>query len=201
MISFLKGVIIEKRPPELIVDVNGVGYLLTASMNTFYDLPAEGEAIHIYTRLIVREDAQLLFGFSRERERRLFTMLIKVNGVGPKMAITILSSINTNDFVNCIHDDDTATLIRLPGVGKKTAERLLIDMRDRLKDWQVDSIPSIDGPGKQDVTLNEKRRDAISALMALGYKPNEAKHAISQITNTDLSSEELIRRGLKNLVK
>lgn len=198
MISFLKGIIVEKRAPELVIDVNGIGYLVTASMNTFYDLPAEGESVNLYTHLIVREDAQLLFGFSQAQERQLFTTLIKVNGVGPKMAITILSSINANDFVNCIQNNDTATLVRLPGVGKKTAERLILDMRDRLENWQVKFIQANDTPIKATVTSNAQ--DAVSALIALGYKPHEAKRAVDKL-DVDLSSEELIRQGLQGLVK
>lgn len=197
MISFLKGIIIEKRAPELVIDVNGIGYLVTASMNTFYDLPEEGETINLYTHLIVREDAQLLFGFSQTRERRLFTTLIKVNGVGPKMAITILSSISANDFVNCIQNNDTATLVRLPGVGKKTAERLILDMRDRLQDWQVNLTQIDNMPSKE---TNNNAQDAISALIALGYKSHEAKRAVDNL-NGELSSEELIRQGLQRLVK
>ena len=200
MISFLKGVIIEKKPPQLIIEVNGVGYLLTASMNTFYDLPNEGKEVTIYTQLIVREDAQLLFAFSQKHERRLFLALIKVNGVGPKMAITILSSIAVNDFVACIHNNDTTTLIRLPGVGKKTAERLIIDMRDYLKDWQIDFKQLTDSSVKATLP-NNKEHDAISALIALGYKPYEARHAVNKIAKVGLSSEELIRQGLRSLVK
>ena len=200
MISFLKGIVIEKYPPELVIEVNGVGYQVTASMNTFYDLPAEGESINLYTYLVVREDAQLLFGFSQKQERKLFTTLIKVNGVGPKMAVTLLSSISVHDFVNCIHSNDTATLVRLPGVGKKTAERLVIDMRDRLKDWQVNLSATSDTISQQ-IPRNTPETDAISALIALGYKPHEAKNAVDNVTSKDLSSEELIRQGLKNLVK
>ena len=199
MISFLKGIIVEKRAPELVIDVNGIGYLVTASMNTFYDLPAEGEAVNLYTHLIVREDAQSLFGFSQVRERQLFTTLIKVNGVGPKMAITILSSINANDFVNCIQNNDTATLVRLPGVGKKTAERLVLDMRDRLQDWQVNLKQTSDISNTETI-INNNTQDAISALIALGYKSHEAKRAVDNL-DTELSSEELIRQGLQSLVK
>lgn len=201
MISFLKGTIAEKKPPQLIIEVNGIGYVLTASMHTFYELPAEGKPISIFTELVVREDAQSLYGFSRQQERQLFTTLIKVSGVGPKMAISILSSITANDFVTCIHNSDTATLVRLPGIGKKTAERLVLDMRDRLNDWQTGEQKVNVGDIITAVSVSSAQRDAISALIALGYKSQEAKRAIDNITGENLSSEELIRQGLKRLVK
>lgn len=201
MITFLKGIIVEKKPPQLIIEVNGIGYVLTASMHTFYELPAEGEPINIFTELVVREDMQSLYGFSRQHERQLFATLIKVSGVGPKMAIAILSSITANDFVTCIHNSDTATLVRLPGIGKKTAERLLLDMRDRLKDWQTEAQRANEHNVVAVVSTSSVQRDAISALIALGYKPQEAKRAVDNITSENLSSEELIRQGLKCLAK
>jgi len=201
MISFLKGIIIEKKPPQLIMEVNNVGYVLTASMNTFYELPAEGELISIFTELVVREDMQSLYGFSGQHERQLFATLIKVSGVGPKMAIAILSSITTNDFVTCIHNGDIATLVRLPGIGKKTAERLVLDMRDRLKDWQIDASGTSANNVVTATSISSVQRDAISALVALGYKSQEAKRAIDNINSEDLSEEELIRQGLQRLVK
>ena len=201
MISFLNGIIIEKKPPQLIIEVNNVGYVLTASMNTFYELPAEGEPISIFTELVVREDMQSLYGFSCQHERQLFATLIKVSGIGPKMAIAILSSITANDFVTCIHNSDTATLVRLPGIGKKTAERLVLDLRDRLNDWQIGeqklNIVNVVTPGLMD----NIQRGAISALIALGYKSQEAKRAIDNINSENLSEEELIRQGLRSLAK
>ena len=152
------------------------------------------------THLIVREDAHLLYGFISEHERQLFRTLIKVNGVGPKLAITILSSIEPNMFVQSIQSNDTATLVRLPGVGKKTAERLVLDMRDRLKDWGHDS----DKEGNITVAEampHQAKQDALSALISLGYKLNDAKRALESVTDAELSSESMIRQGLKNLTK
>lgn len=198
MIRFLKGVLIEKKPPELTIEVQGIGYAVSASMNTIYDMPAVGEKVFIHTHLIVREDAQILYGFSSERERLLFQNLIKVNGVGPKLAITILSSTDPDSFVHCIHANDTASLVRLPGIGKKTAERLVLDMRDKLKDWQGDvTLDNINQVGL--VMHAPAKQEAIGALISLGYKPQEAKRAIDAVANDDLNSEELIRLGLKGL--
>jgi Holliday junction DNA helicase RuvA len=197
MISYLKGIVAAKKPPELILDVNGVGYGLTASMNTFYNLPEVGDSVQVHTHLVVREDSHTLFGFKTEKERALFLTLIKVNGVGPKLAITILSSIDPNSFVQCIQANDTASLVQLPGVGKKTAERLVLDLRDRLKDWQGDFSFTTD---KSNIAVDPKQ-DAESALIALGYKPQEAKRALDNVNAEGESSETLIRMGLKNLVR
>lgn len=200
MIRFLKGVLIEKKPPELTIEVQGIGYAVSASMNTIYDMPAVGQTVFIHTHLIVREDAHILYGFSSERERLLFQSLIKVNGVGPKLAITILSSTDPDSFVQCIHANDTASLVRLPGIGKKTAERLVLDMRDRLKDWQGDtSAENINQTGT--IPTASAKQEAMSALVSLGYKPQEAKRAIDSVANDELTSEELIRLGLKGLAK
>lgn len=200
MIHFLKGILIDKKPPEITVEVHGIGYAVTASMNTIYNLPDVGQSVFIHTQLIVREDAHTLYGFSSERERALFQNLIKVNGVGPKLAITILSSTDPDSFVSCIHNNDTASLVRLPGIGKKTAERLVLDMCDRLQDWQGDlNIDSIN-PVSSGMAVSAKQ-EAISALIALGYKPQEAKRAIDNVANDELNSEELIRLGLKGLVR
>ena len=193
MISFLKGIIAEKKPPILVIEVNGIGYEITASMNTFYDLGEVGQEAFIYTHLIVREDAHTLFGFRDQQERQLFRTLIKVSGVGPKMAITILSSIAPNVFVQSIRNNDTATLVRLPGVGKKTAERLVIEMRDRLKDWHRTSVGDIE-------PQPDTHQDAIDALVSLGYKFTEAQKAIKAVATQDNNSEELIRLALQKMV-
>lgn len=145
MIGRIRGKLLEKQAPELLVDVNGVGYEIQAPMTTIYLLPALGETVELFTHLVVREDAHLLFGFASLRDRTLFRALIKVNGVGPKLALTILSGMDAQDFVRCVRDDDTAGLVRLPGVGKKTAERLLIEMRDRLRDWPIDGLTVHEG--------------------------------------------------------
>ena len=135
MIARLKGIILEKKPPNLLIDVNGIGYQVAASMNTFFDLPCEGSEVILHIQTIIREDAHSLFGFLVPKERELFCQLIKVNGVGPKLALGILSGISSDQFVQCIQDQDTASLIKLPGIGKKTAERLIVEMQDKLKSW------------------------------------------------------------------
>jgi Holliday junction DNA helicase RuvA len=201
MIGRIKGTIIEKQAPELLIDVNGVGYEVFAPMSTFYRLPSLGEAVVLYTHFVVREDAQLLYGFFDKQERLLFRTLIKVNGVGPKLALTILSGIEADDFVRSVHRGDSDALVRLPGVGKKTAERLIIEMKDRLKDWQVDggnimSMPVHDTVVSHNVII----ADAESALVALGYKPTEAAKAIAAVKGDIESSEELIRAALKAMV-
>ena len=201
MIGRIHGVLLEKQAPTLLVDVQGVGYEVQAPMTTIYQLPALGELVTLHTHFVVREDAQLLYGFANQRERSLFRTLIKVNGVGPKLGLTILSGIETDDFVRCVRDNDTATLVRLPGVGKKTAERLLIEMRDRLKDWHVEGASDLPlmaaAAGNPDFA-----GEAESALIALGYKLQEAAKAISAVNDGNAeSSEVLIRLALKNMVK
>lgn len=200
MIGRIRGIILEKQAPELLIDVNGVGYEVLVPMTTIYQLPPVGETVTLHTHFVVREDAQLLFGFANQRERGLFRTLIKVNGVGPKLALTILSGIETDDFVRSVRSGDTATLVRLPGVGKKTAERLLVEMKDRLKDWQVDG--TVLGCNDQQNTGGSDRiAEAESALVALGYKPAEASKAIAAVNDDSIaSSEDLIRRALKNMV-
>ncbi len=203
MIGRLRGILTEKQPPQLLLDVNGVGYEVEAPMSTFYQLPATGEQLTLYTHLVVREDAHLLFGFASEAERRMFRALIKINGVGAKLALTILSGISADDFARCIQDNDTASLVRLPGVGKKTAERLIVEMRDRLDDWQP--APLLPTAENRQTVAGEMApdavRDAVSALIALGYKPPEASRLVSGVQDEGLSSEELIRAALKQAVK
>ncbi|HIJ48241.1 MAG TPA: Holliday junction branch migration protein RuvA, partial [Gammaproteobacteria bacterium] len=135
MIGRLSGVLVERKPPELLVDVGGVGYELEASMSTFYQLPTVGESVVLFTHMVVREDAQLLYGFATESERRMFRALIRVRGVGAKLALAILSGMSAEDFVRSVQDENITALVRLPGVGKKTAERLVLEMKDRLKEW------------------------------------------------------------------
>lgn len=204
MIGRISGILLEKQAPELLVDIGGIGYEVQASLATIYQLPALGEAVTLHTHFVVREDAQLLYGFVTLEERSLFRSLIKVNGVGPKLAITILSGIDTQEFVRCVRDGDTAALVKLPGVGKKTAERLLVEMKDRLSDWQLDSsLSPVDraAGGSNSSIIAE----AESALVALGYKPQQASSAIAAVNNATIddsitNSEELIRRALKNMV-
>lgn len=200
MIGRIKGLLLEKQAPDLLVDVNGVAYEIQAPMTTIYQLPALGQSVTLHTHFVVRDDAQLLYGFIDRSERSLFRALIKVNGVGPKLALTILSGIESNEFVRCVRDGDTVTLVRLPGVGKKTAERLLIEMKDRLKDWHLDeSLEAL--PGSSAATASGLVAEAESALVALGYKPQEASKAISAVNAGDIeSSEQLIRLALRNMV-
>ncbi len=202
MIGRLRGTLAQKQPPLLLVDVNGIGYEVEAPMSTFYQLPALGETVVLHTHLVVREDAHLLFGFASESERRLFRTLIKVNGVGAKLALTILSGISADEFARSVQDNDTAALVRLPGVGKKTAERLIVEMRDRLADWEGPAVLPGVAPAQAAVTpAADEVRDAISALIALGYKPPEASRLVSKVETEGLSSEEIIRAALKLQLK
>lgn len=201
MIGRICGRLLEKQLPEVLVDVGGLGYEVLVPMSTVYALPALGENLVLHTHFVVREDAQQLYGFASLDERRLFRSLIKVNGVGPKMALAILSGIETEDFVRSVQDGETAALVKVPGVGKKTAERLIIEMRDRLKEWQVDAKDLLsDATGE--IKANDYLEEAESALIALGYKPTEASKAVASANNSEItSSEALIRQALKNMVK
>jgi holliday junction DNA helicase RuvA len=201
MIGRLRGTLAEKHPPLLLIDIGGVGYEVEAPMSTFYQLPEVGATVTLHTHLVVREDAHLLFGFASEGERRLFRTLIKVNGVGAKLALTILSGIAADEFARCVQENDTAALVRLPGVGKKTAERLIIEMRDRLADWEGAVTLSGATPVEQVRTGSDELRDAISALVSLGYKPPEASRLVSKVESEGLSSEDIIRAALKQAVK
>ena len=187
MIGRLTGVLARKEPPSLLLDVNGVGYELDAPMSTFYDLPATGDRVTLYTHLVVREDAHLLYGFSRESQRQLFRNLLKVNGVGPRMALAVLSGLSDEEFVRCVAQEDIARLTKVPGVGRKTAERLIMEMRDKLPE-------AAPGPAAADPVS-----EAVSALIALGYKPNEASRAVRAVPAGDLSAEEIIRQALKGM--
>ncbi|MGQ4879883.1 Holliday junction branch migration protein RuvA [Billgrantia sp. LNSP4103-1] len=198
MIGRLRGTLLDKQPPWLVVDVAGVGYELEASMTTLVALPAVGESVSLFTHLTVREDAHLLFGFAREQERALFRALIRVNGIGPKLALAILSGMDETAFIRCVMEDDVKALTRLPGVGKKTAERLVIEMRDRFPHWEH--------PGTTDLadamaSPSEERRhqdplaDAEAALVSLGYKPTEAAKMLSGL-DAALSTEALIKAAL-----
>jgi holliday junction DNA helicase RuvA len=196
MIGSLRGRLIVKQPPNLYIDVSGVGYEIEAPMTTFYQLPAIGEEIYIFTHLVVRDDAHLLFGFATEDERRMFRTLIKVNGVGAKMALTILSGIEADEFAVCIKEGNAERLIRLPGVGKKTADRLLVEMRDRLNDWGIDS--SMKPANKANRPSSAIAADeAISAMISLGYKPQEASRFVHSVASEGMGSEEIIREALK----
>ncbi len=200
MIGRLRGTLLEKRPPQLLLDVAGVGYEVEAPMSTFYQLPAVGNEVTLHTHLVVREDAHLLFGFANERERALFRNLIKVNGVGAKMALAILSGMNAESFARCVQEGDTGSLTRLPGIGKKTAERLIVEMRDRLEAWQADgALPVV--MATPIGSARDEVNDALSALVALGYKPPEASRMVNAIDAEGKNSEQIIRAALQNAVK
>jgi Holliday junction DNA helicase RuvA len=202
MIGRLKGIIIEKQPPQILVDVGGVGYEAQAPMTSFYPMPAVGEQVILHTHLSVSENAHQLFAFYTQDERKLFRTLIKVSGVGPKMALAILSGMPVNEFVQCVIEANSAALVRVPGVGKKTAERLIIEVKDRLKGWEsLDSTVATFGSNLQSSKQSSMTADAESALIALGYKPTDAAKVISSVQKgaTIESSEELIRLALKSL--
>lgn len=196
MIGQIKGIIIAKQAPDLLVDVQGIGYEVLVSLGTFFDIPEIGGAVTLHTHFVVREDAQLLFGFATLEERALFRQLIKVNGVGPKMALAILSGMSAGEFALAVHNNDIATLVKLPGVGKKTAERLVIEMRDKVDIAQINDFGSATAGKHPDI-----KQEAESALTALGYKPQDAVKMISRVSDEEITStEQLIRRALKNMV-
>ncbi|CEA02263.1 Holliday junction DNA helicase RuvA [Pseudomonas saudimassiliensis] len=200
MIGRLSGILLEKQPPHILLDVNGVGYELDAPLSTFYRLPAIGDKVTLHTHLVVREDAQLLYAFAEKRDRALFRELIKLNGVGPKLALALMSGLEVDELIGAVQAQDTSALTRVPGVGKKTAERLLVELKDRFKAWE--DIPGAAVPlvtGTAPVAVSGTA-DAVSALIALGYKPQEASRAVANIKEDGLSSEELIRRALKGMV-
>ncbi len=200
MIGFLRGKLIQKTPPQLLLDVHGVGYELEAPMTTFYDLPPLGDEVRLFTHLVVREDAHILFGFASETERMLFRTLIKVNGVGPKLALTILSGQSVEEFYRCVTDNDVKGLVRLPGVGQKTAERLIIEMRGRLPELnKLKPLPDRSG-SILDMAANPKQ-EAVSALCALGYKPQDASRMVQAIATEDKSCEDIIRLALRSAIK
>ena len=196
MIGRLHGVLLRKEPPALLVDVGGVGYELEAPMTTFYELPPVGEMVTLYTHLVVREDAHLLYGFAREGQRRLFRELLKVNGVGPRVALAVLSGLSDAEFSRCVAEEDIARLTKVPGIGRKTAERLVIEMRDKLSaDIAGPAAVSATGPAAPADPVSE----AVSALVSLGYKPNEASRAVRGVPSKGLSAEEIIRQALKGM--
>ena len=195
MIGRLRGIILEKQAPNLVLDVQGVGYEVAAPMSTFIHLPAINEEVSLFTHLIVREDAQLLYGFASTRERILFRSLLKVNGVGAKLALTILSGSDVDDFARSVQEGDTASLTRLPGVGKKTAERLIIEMRDRLK--EVSSSMGLKPVVSAAAKLAGAKDEAAEALVSLGYKPAEADKMIRQLDTDGLNTEQIIKLALQ----
>lgn len=198
MIGFLRGLVVAKKPPSLLLDVRGVGYEIDAPMSTFYKLPDIGEEVTLYTHLAIREDAHNLFGFLSEAERALFRSLIRVSGVGAKLALAILSGLSAEEFHRCVEAQDTARLVRLPGVGKKTAERLIIEMRDRLPELPLVNLP---GAGSLSIPSPSPVDDAVSALIALGFKPQDAHSLVRKVQVDGKSSEEIIRLALQSAAK
>ncbi|MGB3724410.1 MAG: Holliday junction branch migration protein RuvA [Glaciecola sp.] len=205
MIARLHGTIVEKIPPEIVLDVGGIGYEIQLPMTSFYELPELEQQVTLFTHFVVREDAQLLFGFTQRIERSLFRVLIKANGVGPKLACTILSGMSAQQFVNAVMHEDITALVKMPGVGKKTAERLVVELKDKLND--LDAVPSSGMPIQPNQTGGELLSqqvsaldEAISALMALGYKKSQAESAVKKVSFEDASSEQLIRDALKSMV-
>ena len=201
MIGFLRGVLRDKQPPGLMIEVQGVGYEVEAPMTTFYDLPAVGETVTLFTHLAIREDAHTLYGFSKPSDRKLFRALIKVNGVGAKLALTILSGMDAGLFAHCVQAGDTAALVKLPGVGKKTAERLVVEMRDRVADWGMPAVAAAGAASSPGPDVANPVEEAVSALVALGYKPQEASRMVRAIDTADLSTEDIIRAALQATVK
>ncbi len=197
VIGRLRGKIIEKQAPNLLLDVNGVGYEIEVPMSTFYDLPNAGCDITLRTHFIVREDAQLLFGFLTEDERILFRELIKVNGIGGKVALAVLSGMQPDEFVSCIESQDVKQITRIPGIGPKTAQRLIIEIKDKLGKLAItESIQSADGAPNTGATA-----DAVNAMIALGYKPLDAEKLIKKVKEPDMGTEDLIRKALQAATK
>ncbi|MEA1605993.1 Holliday junction branch migration protein RuvA [Pseudomonas spirodelae] len=201
MIGRLRGTLAEKQPPHVIVDINGLGYELEVPMTTLYRLPSVGEPLTLHIHLVVREDAHLLYGFFEKRERELFRELIRLNGVGPKLALALMSGLEVDELVRCVQAQDTSVLVKIPGVGKKTAERLLVELKDRFKAWEtVPGMSNLVVEPRAGSAVSSAENDAVSALISLGYKPQEASRAVSAIKEEGLSSEDMIRRALKGMV-
>jgi Holliday junction DNA helicase RuvA len=202
MIGSVRGILLAKHPPEIVVDVNGIGYEVQVPMTTLFQLPPLGEEVRLLTHFAVREDAQVLYGFIDERDRELFRSLVRVSGVGPKLALAILSGMDADSFVRCVQRDDSASLVALPGVGRKTAERLLVEMRDRLKDWLDQPATAGAGLSSGELPPRDLSADAEGALVALGYKPAEAARLVAAVNDDSVGdSEELIRRALRSTVR
>lgn len=201
MIGRLRGVLAHKQPPQLLLDVHGVGYELAAPMSTFYELPPLGHEVMLYTHLSVREDGHYLYGFASERERLLFRTLIKVSGVGAKLALTILSGITVEAFAQCVRNQDGDTLARLPGIGKKMSQRLIVEMRDRLEEAIAPGGPLAEAALTRTPAACSPAEEALHALMALGYKQQEVARLIGGLDTTGLNSEEIIRHALQVAVK
>ncbi|WP_111976419.1 Holliday junction branch migration protein RuvA [Algibacillus agarilyticus] len=205
MIVRLTGVVIEKTPPQCVLDVNQVGYEVNLPMTSFYALPQDDSLVTLFIHAVYREDTQALYGFITKFERDLFRELLKANGVGPKLALGILSAMSAEDFIWAVNQADVSRLVKIPGVGKKTAERLLLEMSDRLKNWR--DIPQVTSPEKiassGDLPLEVAHspvNDAIDALIALGYKPAQAESTVKKVAKLGMSSEAVIKEALKAML-
>ncbi len=201
MIGQLRGTILEKQAPYILLEVGGVGYEVDAPMTTFYELPATGSEVVLFTHLAVREDAHKLYGFVSKTDRSLFRALIKVSGVGAKLALALLSGMAANEFVYTIKNKDVTSLVKIPGVGKKTAERLIVEMGDRLKDWSAHTggVAANTANNSTPEAPDNASQDAISALISLGYKPQQASVMVLKVDSKGCSSEEIIRQALKSV--
>ncbi len=198
MIGFLRGRLVAKQPPRLVLDVQGVGYEVEAPMSTLYELPETGAEVTLLTHLLIREDAHILYGFASEAERTLFRSLLKVSGVGSRTALGILSGITVEAFSRCVHEQDVALLTKIPGVGKKTAERLLVEMRDRVTSGPA-GVTGVSAPGAPPGASPSAEGEAWSALVALGYKPADVSRMLGKLETQGRSTEELIRQVLQSL--
>ncbi|MGX3066542.1 Holliday junction branch migration protein RuvA [Ursidibacter arcticus] len=199
MIGRLHGKILEKSPPEMVLDVQGVGYEILLPMTSFYNLGQVGEEATIFTHLVVREDAHLLFGFAQKQDRTLFRELIKTNGVGPKLALAILSAMSVSQFATAVEQEELAKLTKIPGIGRKTAERLLVELKGKFKGMEQSDFFA-EQPAYQIITSDkaDPADEARDALIALGYKPQDAEKMIKKVNKADATSEQLIREALKN---
>ncbi|MFQ5546840.1 MAG: Holliday junction branch migration protein RuvA [Woeseia sp.] len=192
MIGALRGRLAHKQPPQIILECGGVGYEIETPMSTFLELPETGSEVFLHTHLVVREDAQTLFGFSTVEEKSLFRSLLKISGVGAKMGLAILSGMTVTDFRRCVEHEDTAMLVKIPGVGKKTAERLIIEMRDRIDK----TFPGLER-GKSGTTRSDPRNEAFDALVSLGYRASEIKRLFARLDTVEKSAEDIIRLALR----
>ena len=201
MIGQIRGILVAKIPPEIQLEVGGITYEIQVPLNTLYQLPEIGQDLVLHTHFVVREDAQLLYGFYDAKDKAMFRALIKVNGVGPKLGLAILSGMEVDDFVRTVRNNDVATLVNMPGIGKKTAERLIVEMRDRLAEWEVTA--TVGAASEAGSSASAVTKDAETALVSLGYKPMQAARAIALVIKDNpgiANSEELIRLALKSMV-
>ncbi|MBU15435.1 MAG: Holliday junction branch migration protein RuvA [Gammaproteobacteria bacterium] len=201
MIGQIRGILIEKKPPEILVDVGGLSYELQIPMSTVYQLPEVGSELRLHTHFVVREDAQLLYGFYDLKDKTLFRALIRANGVGPKMALAILSGMAADEFARTVRENDVAAMTRMPGIGRKTAERLIVEMRDRLTEWDdAEAMAALPGATQSTSAMG---KEAETALIALGYKPQQAARSVAIVLKSDPEvpdSESLIRLALKGML-